>query len=194
MIVGCYGLHTDTKLGVRYLIQDGVPKNVIGLKNTPDIQVQMSYPQKCVHNIDMQMYSEFYGKAKIKSDPLILHTAPLPNKSSAFIVNSGELDDLLFMCARLQAPTETIIKPIWMADEKWLNRVLSNSNLITVILTEIEPKHTELMNKFYKTAKYTPGSILFSASSTVAAPVGVNKITTGLKKDGSQLFDPEWLG
>lgn len=184
--MNCYGIHKDD-MGVAYLLQSGDDQNAIGLNKTSGMRVRTTNHLGAVHNIDLSLAGPMP-----EVDELLLASAPLPNGKAVFVENNdGKYADLLGSYAQMSNPTEIVLRPLWMTDERWIRKILYNSNLARVFLVGASATHTLLIKKFAEMALYSPGSIVISGDRTTIVPSTVKRVVPTLTEP---LSDPKRTG
>lgn len=195
-IVPHYGVHWDDD-GVAHIMQGRGSTNAVGLPRRPPFQVRLPSKQKhCNHQINTaaQVPSDHHWHffLQLIDDPLVRAMLPIPKKAGGvFYLNDPDDKALtiLLLLSKMSSPIYPIVVPVWTMTVDSIIVELQNTNIQPFVVTQMEPKHSELMAKVAKAAVYLPRTMVFSGASDVVVPSNVTRIKTALTTSAYDLTD-----
>lgn len=192
-IVSHYGIHE--KRGVRYLMQGRSGTNAIGMREAPPFAVKLlDRKRHCNHQIPLTIPvpNDFHWNffLEILKDPLVQALLPVPKEGAGafFVEDQGPaMLHLLINLSKMNSPIYNVVVPIWTMTQSQIMAELQYTNVQPLVLTMVEPKHSELLSQIGKVAAYAPRRVLFVGTSDVVVTPPIVRIQTMLL---NQQYDP----
>ena len=191
IIVPYYGIHWDNKR-VAYLMQGRGGTNAIGLKERAPFQVHLPKGLKhCNHQIPLAnpVPNDYHWDyfLELLRDPLVSAMLPIPKERGErgvyYLVDDtprGESTAVLVMLAKMASPIYNPVMPIWTKTAEEILTELQQTNVQFLVLTGVEPKHSEMIARIAKAAAHLPRKLMLVGASDVVVPPGVERVTTEL--------------
>lgn len=179
-----FGIHWDG--AIAWLIQGRGGTNFVGLnKKTPFYGPKMM----CNHLIPTAapIPDKVHWEAfrKILKDPLTKVMLPIPRPAGdrAFYVEDpyDDLNLYLSTLSRLSSPINSICKPAWMVKDKDVERRLQETNVQPWIITQMDTKHIDILNKVAKSTDYLPRVVIITGHGDVPVSKNLKKIETNIR-------------
>jgi hypothetical protein len=190
ILVSHYGVHW-TADGIAFLEQGG-PRggsNAIGLALKSPFRVRLEgKTRSCNHNIPLAaptlnpVHVEAFKR--IRHDPLVGAMFPVPKEqgtSGVWYVNdqNDKLGLFLALLSRMSSPVHGIIQPIWLAKTPAaVIEELKVTNVQPLVLTDVQPKDTAVVEMFAKAAMFLPRRLVLAGRAEVALPSSVIRIAS----------------
>jgi hypothetical protein len=95
---------------------------------------------------------------------------------------ADELGLYLALLSRMSSPVYGVVSPIWTAKQVVIFDELKRTNVQPLVLTGVQPKHTELLAELAKAAAFCPRSFIVTGGPEVVVPKQAQRITTEISK------------
>jgi hypothetical protein len=184
-LVPNYGIHW-TSSGVAYLQQGRGGTNALGLKEKSPFSVRL--PNNKVHcnhqiNIATPVPNDYHWNffTTAMRDPLVWEAIPTPKEArEAVFVQDDEKKLPLYLIdlSRMSSPIYNCVVPIWYAQKQTLLDELNSTNVQPLIITEVEAKHSALVQDLCNASLYQPRKLIISGKSDVVLPPSCRRVQT----------------
>jgi hypothetical protein len=194
-IVTHHGIHFDPE-GVAFLEQGRGSTNAVGLhRKSPFVVKLESSKRHCNHMIPLSTpvpndhHWEFF--MSLLDDPLVRAMLPIPKADGGvyFVANQPNLTMLLVLLSKMSSPIYNVVIPMWTLTGPAILTELQNTNVQPFVITDCEPKHSDLISKISQAAVYLPRKVVFAGDANVALNPGCKRITTTLTDPKHNLND-----
>lgn len=182
-----YGLHT-TLDGVSYLHQGRKASNFISMRQLSPFDVMTKRKRLCPHLINPA--STVPDKAhwelflRLYSDPLMQALLPIPKDRNAMVPYitdpNGELMMDLVMLSRMGSPVFPVVMPINKLPKATILEELSLTNVLPLILTNVETADQKLVNELAIESRTLPRKLVFSGDEFLVIRPPLERIVTNL--------------
>lgn len=182
--VNHFGLHWDG--AIAWLLQGRGGFNFVGVNKKSPF---MNPKGACNHIIptaapipDRVHWEAF---RKLLKDPLTWAMLPIPRPAGerAFYVEDpyDDLSIYLSSLSRMSSPINPVCKPVWMLQEKDLERELGKTNIQPWVVTQLAAKNSSFLNSISKATDYLPRTVILTGSADIPVPKNVKKIKTNIR-------------
>lgn len=118
-------------------------------------------------------------------DPLVRMMLPIPHPPDerAFFVEDPEGDLSLYLSclSRLSSPIQAIVKPAWMVTVGEIERQLRGSNIQPWVITRVDTKQLDLLDRLSDTAGHFPRTVLLAGNSDIPIPRAFKRVSTKIR-------------
>src|SRR5690606_12205150 len=138
--------------------------NAIGLRERAPFQVELPNRSKhCNHQIPLSTpvpndhHWDFF--LQLLDDPLVRAMLPIPKKAGGvyYLADpNGEALDVLLMLSKLSSPIYSTVVPVWSLTEQAIITELQQTNVQPLVLTQMEPKNSDLLSRVARAAVHLP--------------------------------------
>jgi hypothetical protein len=155
---------------IAFLIQGEQIQNALG------INLDCPFPAgkgQCGHRINLQNTTDL----AFPEHPLVDIMSPVPAQlpEPAFI--AGDVRLLIATLARMSSPVQLPMRPFWAPRPKEIITALSQTNVQTLILTDVRPTDRKKLDQVLEAAPSMPRKLLLTGSKDVILGRGANRLT-----------------
>lgn len=118
---------------------------------------------------------------KIYTDPLVQAMLPVPKEDPGFYylpTTDARYDLYLVMLSRMSSPIYPIVVPMWTTTPTALMNEVMMTNVQPFVVTNVEPKHTQLVAQMARVVPTAPRKLLMVGSPDVPLPQHAKRLTT----------------
>lgn len=190
--VSHYGIHFDRK-GVGFLQQGRGGANAIGLREKSPFRVELSSKKRhCNHQVNMatpvsdDRHWNFFQE--IKGDDLVHAMLPVPKlDAGVYVIDQDDrVAEMVSTLTRMSSPIHMPVIPFWgITHPRDVIDELGTTNLQPFVITDCEPKNSEVMADIARGATIAPRKLIILAQKGFITPPNAKKIDTQFREPGT---------
>lgn len=182
-----YGLHS-TPEGVAYLHQGRKASNFISMKAPSPYEVLTKRGRQCPHlinpasNVPDRNHWELF--LRMFNDPLVQAMLPIPKDRTSLVPfisdPNNELMMNLLMLSRMGSPVFPVVMPINKLPKNTLLEELTLTNVLPLVLTNVQNSDQKLINELAAEARTLPRKLVLSGDPHMVIRSPLVRIETDL--------------
>lgn len=191
-IVSHYGIHFSND-GVGFLQQGRGGTNALGLRQKSPFRVELSNKRRhCNHQVNIaapipdDRHWNFFNE--IRRDDLVHAMLPVPKLDAGVYVieQNDRVADMVASLTRLSSPVHMPMIQMWGINHpRDVIEELGTTNLQPFVVTDCEPKHSEIMADIARGATIAPRKLVILAQKGFITPPNAKKIDTQFREEGT---------